>query len=75
MFEQLDELIEKPKRKPMPRWLAVLGVAIGALNLGLVTGMLRRGARPSDWPIFVGQQVFMLFYTILCAISAVRRSD
>jgi hypothetical protein len=65
------EPIEKPQKRALPRWLAVMGAMLGMFCLGLVTGKMLMGAKPViDWFTTIGDLVMITVYTIVCAVYA-----
>lgn len=73
MFELLNQ---REKKLAMPRAFSVSGAVIGAFGLGVATGKLLMGAKPTiDWTLTGIQLASMLFWTILCSVMAVRRDS
>jgi len=65
------ETLEKPRKRTLPRWLAVTGAMLGMFCLGLATGKLLMGAKPViDWFTTIGNLIMIAVYTFVCAVYA-----
>lgn len=70
MFEQIE-----PKRRWLPRQLAVWLVALFAFSLGLSVGKLVAGQKPYDWTITVGNMAVAFIWLVWAALSATRKTS